>query len=884
MPTHLYRALLRLYPLRFRRRFGGELTAAFRTEWDDARRRGAIASVHYLAASALDLVVNAWQERRLERRRAQFPQVPDPTRDSMLTILRHDLRFARRTMRRQPAFTAMVVLTLALGIGSTTAIFSILDGVLLRPLPYREPERLAFSWTTLAWIGVPRAWMNGSHIALLQDEARHLEAAVPLRVSATQLTGGGAPEQVLVGRAGTSLFDVLGVAPLLGRTFHADEGFEGHDRVTVLGHAAWLRYFGGDPAILGRTITIGGDSVQVIGVMPPTFRFHVHSSLANPTEPDLWMPGVWRLREMTQGYGLAMLVRTKPGVSIAQAQAEIDTIGARLDREQFNNRGFGWQLVGVQQDLVKQARPALIALIGAATMVLLIACANVASLLLVRSAAREREFALRGALGAGRGRLVAQVLVESVLLAGMGGALGVAIAYASVRAFVASEAIGVPRLYDVAVDARVLLFAAAVGLGTGIAFGLVPALRSTRPDLNETLKDGARGNSSAHRPRGRAALVVCEVALAVVLLLGATLLLRTFAALRHVDPGFDPRGVITARVTLPGARYPQAKGAPEFVRSIVDDLSALPGVEAAAATNAAPLSRSTNQNSIEPEGAVNGEAVFSDVIQVTPGYFASLHAPLRAGRDFAWTDAADQSPVLIVDESFAAAAWPNQPALGKYVKVSATRRAMVVGVVRQPRLYDVHRNDRPQVFVPMAQNPTLGVTLMVRAAHAESLAAALRQAIWARDAGQPVAQVRLLTEVVGRSLADRRVSLLLLTGFAVVALALAALGIYGVMAYAVGQRTHEIGLRMALGARARDVLSMVVGGGLRLIGLGLVLGLIGAVFFTRLLSTQLYGVTATDPLTFVSVTITLLVVALIAAYLPARRAARIDPAIALRAE
>ena len=553
-----YRLFLRLYPRRFRMRFGEELTAAFRIGWIDARRRGRLTAVHYLASSILDLIANAWQEHRGCGR---IPHLPAPKRDAMIATILQDLRFALRSMRRRPGFNLIVALTLALGIGSTTAIFSVVDGVLLRPLPYRDPERLAFSWTKLAWIGVPRAWMNGSHVLQLQEETKNFEALVPMQLVTRQLTGTGTPEQVLVGVTGPSLFDVLGVPAAHGRVFHPDEGQQGRADVAVLGHLAWLQYFGADPDVVGRTIEISGSIVRVIGVMPPHFRFRIHSSLGQPGEPDLWMPGTWNLREMRAGYSLAMLARVKPGVSVEQAQAELDTIGARFDREQFTSRGFGWQLTPVRDDLVKQVRPALIALISAAGMLMLIACANVANLVLVRAAAREREFAIRGALGGSRWRLLGQVLTENLALSAVGGALGFAVAYVTVRAFIAWQALAIPRLHDIAVDGRVVLFTTAITLATGMAFGLLPALRSARRDLTEPLRTGARGSDGPSRQRGRSVLVVAEVALAVVLLLGAALLLRTFAAIRGADPGFSADGVVTARITLSPMRYPQGKGA-----------------------------------------------------------------------------------------------------------------------------------------------------------------------------------------------------------------------------------------------------------------------------------------------------------------------------------
>ena len=876
-----YRFLLCLYPRRFRRRFGDELTAAFRLGWIEAGRHGPRARMHYLVSSAWDVITNAYHERLTQR---HHPHLPEPKRDAMIATILQDLRFALRVMRRRPGFNFIAALTLALGVGSTTAIFSVVDGVLLRPLPYRDPQQLVFSWTKLAYLGVPRAWMNGAHIALLQDETKSFEALVPMQLATRQLTGIGTPEQVTVGLTRPTLFDVLGVPAAYGRVFRPEEGQQGQPDVAILGHAAWSHLFGADPEVVGRTIDISGAKVRVIGIMPAGFRFRIHSSLGQPAEPDLWMPGKWNLRDMPDsraGYSLAMLARVKPGVTLLQAQAELDTIGARLDREQYRSNGFGWQLTPVHDDLVKQVRPALIALISAATMLLLIACANVGSLLLVRAAAREREFAIRGALGGARWRLLAQVLTENLALSAVGGALGFVVATVAVRAFLASQTFPIPRLHDVAVNGRVLLFTTAITFATGIGFGLLPAFRAARRDLIEPLRDGARGSESPSRHRGRSVLVVAEVALAVVLLLGAALLLRTFAAIRAADPGFSAEGVLTARLTMSAARNPQGKGEVAFVRTITEDLAQLPGVEGVAATNAMPLSRSTNQLSAVPEGAPADASILVDAIRITPGYFRSLRVAVLGGRDFTWDDAPKKELVAVVDDVFAASAWPNQNPVGRHLTMSNQQRT-IVGVVRQPRLYEVHRTDRPQVFVPLAQNSSTRVTLVVRAQNAAAIVAPMRQSIWARDAGQPIADVRLLTAVVEDSLAVRRLTMELLSGFAMMALLLAALGIYGVIAYAVGERTQEIGVRMALGANPRDVVSMVVGRGLRLVTAGLLLGLVGASAFASLIRSQLYGVTPTDPVTFVSASLLLIVVAFAAAWIPARRAARIDPSLALR--
>jgi putative ABC transport system permease protein len=572
----------------------------------------------------------------------------------------------------------------------------------------------------------------------------------------------------------------------------------------------------------------------------------------------------------------------KPGVKLAQAQAELDGIGKRLDRERFQNRGFGWQLVGVQEDLTRRSKPALVMLLGAAGMVLLIVCANVGSLFLVRASGRDREFAVRAALGAGRRRIVSQLLAESLVLAGMGVVLGYGFAYAAVRMLVSLPGIGLPRLYDITVDSRILLFTILTGLVAGIAFGLGPALACSRTRLGESLKQGARGSGGLHGLRLRAAFVAGEIALALVLLLGSTLLMRTFAALRGVDPGFNPSGVLTARLQMPGARYPRAEGAPEFIQRVLQRVQSLPGVQVAGATNAAPLSRGANQNGTKPEGNAQNLEPLADIMQVTPGYFGALGVRLLGGRDFSWQDGAQTEPVLIVDDVYARTVWPNQDPVGKYVNYRGRRR--VIGQVKQPRLYEVQLDDRPQVFLPYSQSPNLGVSLVIRANDPARLAAAVRQAVWSEDRSQPVASVRLMEELVDASLADRRLSMLLLSVFAGAALVLATIGIYGVMAYTVGQRTQEIGIRLALGAEQSTIRGMVVRQAMWLAAIGVSVGLAGAMILTRFLESQLYGVAARDPLMFAGAAAVLAAVALVSSYLPALRASCIHPAVALRGE
>jgi predicted permease len=655
----------------------------------------------------------------------------------------------------------------------------------------------------------------------------------------------------------------------------------------LLGHALWLQRFGGDPSAMGRRIDLDGEPHEIVGVMPRDFRFLVHASLGGPRAADLWVPGTWSLREMSwDGFGFAMLARVKPPFTMAEAQAELDAIGERLDRERYRNQGFGWQMIGVKADLVKEARPALVGLLGAAACVLLIACANVAGLLLVHATARRREMAIRIALGARRGRLLAQLVVESLVLSAAAGAIGVALAYFVVEAFVAGTGIAVPRLAEVAVSSRALTFAMAVALLTGVGFSLAPALQASRPDVAESLKDGTRGSGGPRGQRLRAALVVGELALSVMVLAGAALLSRTLVALLRVDAGFQPTGVLTVGLGLSPARYPDTPAVIGFHDRALARLSALPGVESAGAASGEPLSGGANQFRLRPEGrAGSDDAITVDVLQATPGYFRAMGISLLRGRDFAAGDREGSELVVVIDEHLARAAWPNEDPLGKRLVFSAQAKPVVVGVVRQPRLYRLDRDDRPQAYTAMAQDGSRGLTYVLRTSgDPAALGPAVRAAIRELDPLLPIAQMTPMAAVVDETLAERRLAALLAGGFGLTAAFLAGLGLYGLIAYSVARRSHEFGIRMALGAGAAEIRRLVVRSALTLTATGLALGLCGALALSRLLASHLFGVSATDPITYAAVAVALTGVALVASHVPARRATRVDPVTALRAE
>ena len=881
MLARLYRLLLFAYPRRFRERFGDEMCLAFLEGYHRARRAGRRSAATFLVTRLADAWISGFGERRSQR----ASRVPLEVLMSRLAL---DLRSALRLLRRQPGFTLVVVLTLALGIGANSAVFSLIDGVLLRPLPYREPGQLAFMWTKLEWIGVPRAWISGGHIAVLQKETTLIESFVALRVSETQLTGAGDPEQVQIAQTTANLLDTLGVVPFIGRGFRTGEDRQGNSSVVMLSHALWQQRFGADAAVLGRQIVLGGQPVEVIGVMPPDFRFMVPSSLGGPVVPDLWSPGTWDFPSMPPSpFSFALMARVKPGVTMARARAEIDALGRRLDREIYNNRGFGWHIVGIVDDLTAQVRPALWILMGAAGLVLLIACANVASLFLVRAVGRERELALRTAIGASRWRLGTQLLVEAIVVTALGTTVALGLAAVAIAALKASMPTMMPRLDAVSVDWRVVAATTAVTLAIAVAFAILPILEFRRPRLATALKEGGRSAGSVRTQRLRSAFVIGEFAMALMLLVGAVLLIRTFAAIRDADPGFDPTGVITARVTLPAARYPQGGPSPvNFVAQVLEQIRSHPGVRDVAAVNAPPLSARASQFNAQPIGPADSPRLLVDRIVATPGYLRAAGITLIRGRDFADGDRAGAPAVAIVDDVFAKAAWRGADPLGQTMNVERIETPVtVIGIVRQPHQYQMHKADRGQVYVAHAQVPALAMSLVVRTTEDPlTLAPVIRRAVQAIDPLQPIAEVRTLRQVVDGRLSDRRLSMLLLSLFAAVAMLLAAVGIYGLMSYAVSQRTSEIGIRIALGARVGDIRRMVLLRSTMLVAIGVLIGGGAAYAASGWLATQLYGVSSTDIPTFAVVSIALVMVALMASYVPARRATRVDPVKALRSE
>jgi putative ABC transport system permease protein len=802
-----------------------------------------------------------------------------------METLIQDVRYGVRMMRKRPGFTAVVVLTLALGIGANTAIFSVVNAVLLRPLPYRNAERLV-------WVGGNiRGGTNGASVSppdYLDYRAQNTvfeEFAASTSVpNAVNLTGAGEPERLTGSRVTANYFRAFGVEPALGRAFGAEEERAGPAPVAVLSDGLWKRRFGGDPSVVGKTLTLDGKAVTVVGIAPPEFQY--------PAGAELWLPLDSDDPDMKirPAHFLRPIGLLKPGVTIEQARAETDLIARRLEElYPESNKGWSLTLIPLQEQVVGDVRTSLWVLLGAVGFVLLIACANVSNLMLARAAARRRELALRTALGASRWRVARQQLTESVLLALAGGALGLLLAWWGVDVLAALGAGDIPRTRDIGVDGRVLAFTAALSVLTGLAFGLLPALRASRPDLNEVLKDAGRGTSGPGRGRVRAALVVSEIALALTLLAGAGLLVKSFVGLRRVNPGFDPANVLTLRIDLARARYAKPEQAAAFFGELQRRVAALPGVEAAGMVTELPLSGQPNDMYFYVAGRppqTADQKVTADFRRVNQDYFRAMRIPLLRGRGFTEQEVAGAAGVVVVNETLARNFFPDEDPLGKHLVIDfgKAEEFEIVGVAGDVR----HRSLEGEVY-QMMYLPTLRVgrtNLVVRTTSPDplALASAVRGEVAAVDRDQPVSAVRTMEEVVSGSVAQQRFRTLLLAAFAGVALLLAGVGIYGVIAYSVTHRTHEIGIRMALGAGAADILKMVVGQGMALALAGVAVGLLAALALTRVLSSLLFGVTATDAATFAAVSLLIAAVALLACLVPARRATKVDPMVALRYE
>lgn len=797
----------------------------------------------------------------------------------------NDLKFAFRQLLKNPGFTAVAVLTLALGIGANTAVFSLVDSVLLKPLPFDEPGRLVQVWEAPG--PGQKNWASPGAFLDWKEHGSVFEGLSLLDGRELNLTGEGAPERVSgVGMSANGL-SILRARPVLGRTFAPDEDQPGKDRVIVLSHAFWQRRFGADASMVGRPIRLNDESYTVIGVLAP---------LTLPWGPaDFVVPIGVLPRDVDQrgSHWLQTFGRLKPGETVERAGAEMAAVAARL-RPLYPawKQGWGVTLVPLHEQITGDTKPTLLLLFGAVSCVLLISCSNVANLLLAKSSGRQREMAVRAALGASRWRIVRQLLTESLLLSLAGALLGLLLAFWGVGAIKHLEAVNLPRSGELGLDLRVLGFALLVSLVAAVGFGLVPAFQTSRIHLNDLLKDGARTSGTGPGNRVRSGLIIVEVALSLVLLVGAGLLLNSFVRLSQVPPGVDPRNVLTLQVTLPQNKYPDAARRTEFFERSLERISALPGVEAAGVVGKRPVRGGSMDTTFliagRSDAPPTGHGVDFDFC--SPDYFRAAGIPLRQGRLFAWSDKVGSPRVVIINEALARLHFPNQDPMGQRIHLDVASGKLdegweIVGVVGDVRQHGLAEEARPCVYRPQAYSFMESGNLLVRTADAPmALTEAVRKAVLEIDPNQPVANVRTLENAIAGSLSQRRFVLVLLAGFAGVALLLAAIGLYGVIAYAVTQRTREIGIRMALGATRRDVQSLVVGHGMKLAVIGLVLGLAGAMGLTRVLGRMLYEVKPTDPATFAGVTLVLLGVALFSCWLPARRAARVDPMVALRSE
>lgn len=812
----------------------------------------------------------------------------------------NDLRFAARNLVKTPAFTLIAIVTVALAIAANSAVFSLVNALLVRPLPYAQPSRLALMVQHFHSMGLEKIPISAPEFLDYQQRVGSFEKIGAFTIGNYNLSSTDQPERIGAAIVTSGVFDALGVQPLRGRTFTAEECQPGHDDVVVISERLWKRRFNSDPQLIGKTILLDGRSCAVVGIMPARFEFPIqlfNVAVASFSErADLWRPLAFTENQLKNrgSRGLLIVARLKPGVTFSAAAAEIETVNAQMRREHTNNypegNSFGADVLQLQDLAAGAVRPMLLILSASVALVLLIACANLATMLLARAATRERESAIRVALGAGRWQLVRQTLVESVLIALIGGVIGTLLATWGVDILKRIGAQTVPRLHEVNIDTTVLFVTLAMTVLTGIFFGLVPALTSARPELSEALKEGGRGaTEGTRRNLARNVLVVSEVALALLLLTSAGLLIKSFARLQHVDAGFNPRNVLTMEISLPQLTYPKNDDVIRFSDELQRRIATVPGVSGAAITDILPLSGNNSDWSFAIEGQVLGPkdpGPDEEIRHVSPDYFRVLQTPLLNGRVLVPDDNQKLPRGMIVNEAFAKKFWPQGDALGKRITFDDPKKnpnwIPIVGIVKSMHHVSLDAEVKPEMYLPLWHSPPQTMILTVRgAADPRSFISDIRREVRAIDPGVAIAYVRPMEQIVGDSIATRRLSVVLLGAFAGVAVLLASVGIYGVISFLVVQRTHEIGVRMALGAQRLDVLKLVLLRALKLVGVGTAIGLFLAFCSTRLLASLLYRVSIFDLTTFMLVTFALALVALLASYVPALRATRADPMIAL---
>ena len=805
-----------------------------------------------------------------------------------------DLRYAVRSLRQHPGFTAVVVATLALGIGANAAIFSVVNAVVLRPLPYEGADRIAVIWGDLHRPGVNEIPASAGEYADYRDRSHAFEHIAVYDTAGLNLTGVGEPEELDGAVVTASLFPLLGATAEVGRTFTPAEEQSGQNDVALVSHRLWTRRFNARRNVVGQVVAIDGRPTEIVGVMPASFEF------PDPAV-DVWKPLLLDAEALSQdnrgSHGYTALARMRPGVTLAQAQADLAGVTATFKAEYPGNyrTGFSATLRPLREEIVGDTARPLFILLGAVGLVLLIACANVSNLFLVRAASRRKEIALRTALGASRGRLVRQLMTESVLIALAGGVLGLVVASWSMDLLIGLAPDTIPRLREVTLDRRVVGFTALVSLATGMLFGIVPALRASGAALNEVLKDGGRSSESAMHGRAGRLLVVSEVALSLVLLIGAGLLVHSFARVRNVEPGFDARGLLTLRLALPDSRYTTFEKGDRFFDTLFAALRERPGVDAVAAANALPFSGVGGSRTFHVEGREPKRPEDQPEEQlriVTDGYFQAMRIPVVKGREFTDRDRSSAPRVAVVNEALARKHWPGADPIGRRVAFSRAEPHWyeVVGIVANIKHRGLDAADRPEIYVPYRQplfaNWTVRPMQIVVRTTGDPLIAAstVRREVARIDPEQPISDVRTMDDRIGRSLAGRRFNMILLALFASLALTLAGIGIYGIVAYAVTARTHEIGVRLALGAQRRDVMAMIVAQGMAVTAAGLALGAVSALLLARLMTSLLFGVSAADPITFAGIPLLLAAVSFVACCVPAWRATRVDPLVALRTE
>lgn len=811
-----------------------------------------------------------------------------------------DIRYGLRLLIKRPGFTAVAVIALALGIGANSAIFSVVNGVVLRALPYKDPDRLAIVWSKIPLlqgrVGTGEFPVTAGEFIDWRDQNQVFEQIAAFHSQPFNITGAGEPEFLGGVRGSASLFSLLGVEPKLGRTFAPEDDQPGAERVVIISHGLWERRFGSDPNIIGQKLSLNDEPYTVVGVLPAGFQFPRKGELPAPyqfpRQADFYTPLAWSpAQAANRGRNfLVVVARLKPRATFEQAGAEMNAIAERL-QEQYPYLNKEALVVPLHKQVVGKVRTALLVLLGAVGFVLLIACANVANLLLARAASRQKEIAIRTALGASRVRVIRQLLTESVLLSLVGGTLGLLLALWGIDLLLTISPSNLPRVDTIGIDERVFAFTLAVSLLTGIGFGLVPAIKVSKPDLNDALKEGGRSSSVGFRhSRFRGLLVVSEVALSLVLLIGAGLMIRSFVTLLNVDTGLTVQNVLTLDIGLPKSKYtgPQQIA---FFQQVLSRMQSLPGVQAVGGVYPLPLSGAEEFMgfSIEGRGSNPGESVSAGPRWVNGDYFKVMGIALLRGRELTERDNADAARVLVINEAMAKAFWPDEDPIGKRVAFDRTNGTPnwreIVGIAKDVKHVSLDGTATPEMYLPFGQFPIFFQTIVLRTAGDPlSLVAAARSEVLAVNKDQPISNVHTMEELLSNSIAQRRFNMLLLSIFAIVALLLSAVGIYGVMSYSVAQRTHELGLRMALGAQSSHIVALVVRQGMTLALTGVVVGLAAAFVLTRIMASLLYGVSATDTLTFGLIALLLSSVAFFACYIPAHRATKVDPMVALRYE